>query len=169
MNDLLGPFGRLRPATIIGVLAAAAAFWGFARLSGVDLLLWQIALLALAGLALSAIIAALRPDTEDGDELATRRLNTPTWRPFIEVNRWEDQLIFAETRPGAFEESNAKPKIVELAEERLRLRRGLSLREDPEQCRALLGEPTYAFLTEPVADCPDERRLHEHLTRIEAL
>jgi hypothetical protein len=169
MNDFLAPFGRLRRAAVIGVLAASAAFWGFATLSGIDLLLWQVALLALAGLALTAILATLRSDAEDGEELTTRRVNEPTWRPFIEVNRWEDQLIFAETRPGAFEESNAKLKIVELAEERLRLRRGLSLREDPEQCRALLGEPTYAFLTEPVADCPTERLLHEHLTRIEAL
>lgn len=169
MNDVLAPFGRLRPWSAVGIVACAAAVWGIARVSGVELLLWQVALLALAGLALSAMVSALRPDTEPGPELTTGSVNTPTWRPFVEVNRWEDQLIFAETRPGTFDGSNAKQRIVELAEERLRLRRGLSLRGDADQCRGILGERTYAFLTAPVPDCPAEWQLHEHLTRIEAI
>ena len=169
MNDFLAPFGRLKFWSAVGVVAAAAAFWGLARLSGVDLLLWQLVLLALAALAVSAIISALRPDAEPGLELTTGAVNAPTWRPFIEVNRWEDQLIFSETKPGRFEDGTAKRRLVELADERLRLRRGLSLATDPEQCRALLGDRTYAFLTRPTPNCPTERQLDEYLTKIEEI
>jgi hypothetical protein len=169
VNDLLAPFGRLRFWPAVGVLAAAAVVWLLARVSGVDLVLWQLALLALAALAVSAMISAMRPDTEPGPELVTQDLNSPTWRPFVAVNRWEDQLIFAQTGHGPFHESKAGRRLVQLAEERLRLRRGLSLRDDPEQCREVLGERTYAFLTRPVRDCPTERELGEHLTRIEAV
>lgn len=169
MKELLAPFGRLRPWPAIGVVAAAFAAGGLASISGVDVLLWQVVLLALAGLAAGALISALHPDAEPGPELTVRKINTPTWRPFVEVNRWEDQLIFAETGRRTFEESNAKQRLVELTEERLRLRRGLSLHAHPDQCRELLGERTYALLTEPAADCPTERQLGEHLTRIEAI
>lgn len=169
MKDFLAPFGRLRFWPAVGVVAAAVAVWGLARTSGIDLVFWQLVLLALAALAVSAMVAALRPDTEPGPEIRTQDVNSPTWRPFIEVNRWEDQLIFAEARSEGFETSKARQRIVQLTEERLRLRRGLSLHGDPEQCRELLGERTYAFLTASVADRPDERQLGEHLTRIEAV
>ncbi|WP_026930722.1 hypothetical protein [Glycomyces tenuis] len=169
MNDFFAPFGRLRFWPAVGVLAAAVALWGLARISGVDLLLWQLALLALAALTVGAMLSALRPDTEPGPELTTQSVNSPTWRPFIEVNRWEDQLIFAEARRGPFEDGKVKQRLVQLTEERLRLRRGLSLHGDAEQCREILGDRTYAFLTEPVHDCPTEWELGEHLTRIEAV
>ncbi|GAB3649059.1 hypothetical protein [Glycomyces tarimensis] len=169
MKDFLAPFGRLRFWPAVGVVTAAGAFWGLARLSGLDVSLWQLVLLALAALVASTIVSSMRPDTEPGPELTTRIVNAPTWRPFIEVNRWEDQLIFAETKPGRFEESKAKQRLVELVDERLRLRHGLSLGSDPERCRELLGERTHAFLTSPVSDCPTEWQLHEYLTKIEEI
>lgn len=167
MTTFWAPFGRLRIWSALGAVGAAAAVWGIARISGVDMLLWQVALLALAVLAAFSVVSALQPDTEPGPELVTRTVNTPTWRPFAEANRWEDRLIFAEAKPGRFEEGKVKSGMVELVEERLRLRRGLSLADAPEQCRELLGERTYEFLTRPVADCPSEAELDEHLTRIE--
>lgn len=167
MKTFWAPFGRLRIWSAVGAIGAAVLAWGVARVSGVDMLLWQVALLTLSALAASSVVSALRPDTEPGPELVTRKVNTPTWRPFNEVNRWEDRLIFAETKPGRFEGGNAKTTMVELVEERLRLRRGLSLTGDPEQCRELLGARTFAFLTRPVPDCPTETQLDEHLRRIE--
>ncbi|MCH7231239.1 hypothetical protein L0U85_10300 [Glycomyces sp. L485] len=169
MREFLAPFGRVPFWPAVGVVAAAAAIWGLARLSGVDLLLWQLVLLGLASLAAGSIVSALRTDAEPAPELFTRTVNAPTWRPFVEVNRWEDQLIFAETKPGRFESGSVKRQLVELVDERLRLRRGLSMEADPEQCRELLGERTYAFLTRPVADCPTPWQLDEYLTKIEEI
>lgn len=169
MKALWAPFGKIRLWSAVGAVAAAGLVWLIGRVSGVDMLLWQVALLALAALFTTSVVSALRPDTESGPDLITRTVNAPTWRPFVEVNRWEDRLIFAETKPGRFEGSTAKTELVELVDERLRLRRGLSLKHDPEQCRELLGARTFAFLTRPVADCPTESQLDEHLRRIEDL
>ncbi|THV43182.1 hypothetical protein [Glycomyces buryatensis] len=169
MNRHMVPFGRLGLWSIVGIAVAAFAFWGVARVSGVTVPLWQVLLLALALLAVTSAVSALGADTEPGADPLTRTVNTPSWRPFIEVNRWEDQLIFAETKPGRFEGSTAKRNLIELADERLRLRRGLSLAADPDQCRDLLGEDTYAFLTRPVADCPTTWQLDAHLKHIEEI
>ena len=169
MKDFFAPLGRLRAWTVIGAAAVAAIVWALSYVSGVDLLLWQVILLAVAIVTVASVLSALRPDTEPGPPLTTRKINDPTWRPFAEVNRWEDQLIFAETKPGRFEQSPVKRRIVELAEERLRLRRGLSLSHDPEKCREALGERTYAFVTGPIPDCPTEFQLDEHLRRIEEI
>ncbi|GAB3219772.1 hypothetical protein GCM10027447_03220 [Glycomyces halotolerans] len=169
MKAFLTPFGKLRPWTAVGIVAAVTAFWGLGRLSGVDLLLWQLLLVSLAALAVSAIVSALRADTEPPPPLTTRTVNAPTWRPFVDVNRWEDRLIFAETKPGRFEESTAKKALVELVEERLRLRHGISLHGEPGRCRELLGENTYEFLTRPVADCPTQWQLDAHLRNIEEI
>ncbi|WP_100447354.1 hypothetical protein [Glycomyces xiaoerkulensis] len=169
MKEFLAPFGRLRFWPAAGCVAAALLFWSMARLSGIDPALWQLLLLALAALASGAIVSSMRADTEAPPDLVVHTVNTPTWRPFIQVNRWEDRFIFAETKPGQFETSAAKRDLVELVDERLRLRRGLSLTDHPDQCRAVLGERTYAFLTRPVADCPTDWQLDQYLRNIEEI
>lgn len=169
MREFLAPFGRLRLWPAVGAVAAAVFFWSVAMVSGVDFSLWQLVLLALAGLLALWVVDGMRADTEPAPELVVRTVNEPSWRPFGEVNRWEDRLIFAETKPGRFEGSNAKRQLVEIASERLRLRRGLSLERHPDQCRELLGEATFLFLTRPAPDCPAPRRLGEHLNAIEEI
>jgi hypothetical protein len=169
MRRFLEPFGRVRLWPAVGAVAAAVFFWSVAMISGVDFSLWQLILLALAGLLAVSVVDGMRADTERAPELIVRTVNEPSWRPFADVNRWEDRFIFAEAKPGRFASSNAKQQLVELASERLRLRRGLSLERHPEECRALLGEPAFLFLTEPTPDCPAPWRLGEHLTAIEEI
>ncbi|MCC3762853.1 hypothetical protein K3N28_07180 [Glycomyces sp. TRM65418] len=169
MKEFLAPFGRLRLWPAVGAVAAAGFFWVLGLLSGVDFSLWQLVLLALAALLANSVVNGMRADTEKAPELIVRTVNEPSWRPFTEVNRWEDRLIFAEAKPGRFEGTNAKRQLVELAAERLRLRRGLSLTGQPDECRALLGERTFQFLTGPVPDCPTPWQLDEHLQAIEEI
>jgi hypothetical protein len=59
------------------------------------------------------------------------------------VRRWDRRL--APGRAGADRE--LRPALRELAEERLRQRYGLSLADDPERARRLLGEPLWSVLT----------------------
>lgn len=169
MKEFLAPFGRLKLWPAFGAIAAAVFFWSVALVSGVDFALWQLVLLALAALVAGSMISGMRADTEPNPDLVVRTVNEPSWRPFAEVNRWEDRFVFAEAKPGRFGTSNAKAQIEEVAAERLRLRRGLTLAADPEACRALLGEATFHFLTRPVPDCPSPRELAEHLKTIEEI
>lgn len=169
MKDFLAPFGRLRLWPAVGAVALAVVFWGAARVTGVDFAIWQLVLLALAALLANSVVNGMRADTEKAPPLVTTTVNEPSWRPFAEVNRWEDRLIFAEAKPGRFEDTNAKQHLVETASERLRLRRGLSLAKQPDQCRALLGDPTFLFLTQPAPDCPTPRQLGEYLQAIEEI
>jgi len=169
MKEFLAPFGRLKLWPAVGAVAAAVFFWAIAMVSGVDFALWQLILLALAGLLALSVLDGMRPDTERSPDLYISTVNEPSWRPFADVNRWEDRLIFAEAKPGRFEDSNAKKQLVAVASERLRLHRGLSLDRHPEECRALLGEGTYLFLTRPAPDCPTPWQLGEHLTAIEEI
>jgi hypothetical protein len=169
MKEFLAPFGRLKLWPAVGAVAAACVFWAIALISGVDFALWQLVLLALAALFANSVVNGMRADTERAPELVVRTANEPSWRPFAEVNRWEDRLIFAEAKPGRFEGTNAKQQLVELAAERLRLRRGLSLAAQPAECREVLGERTFLFLTGPVPDCPTPWQLGEHLQAIEEI
>ncbi|MQM27511.1 hypothetical protein [Glycomyces albidus] len=169
VKDFLAPFGRLRMWPVVGTVAAAGLAWAVARMSGVEFALWQVVMLALAALFAHSVVSGMRADTEAAPELVVHTVNEPSWRPFADVNRWEDRFIFAEAKPGRFDTTNAKQQLVALAAERLRLRRGLSLTEQPAECRAVLGESTYRFLTGPVPDCPTPRQLGEHLHAIEEI
>jgi hypothetical protein len=163
------PLGRVSLWPAVGVIAAAGLFWLLGYFSGVNITFWQLALLALAAMLVAGVVSGLRPDTAAPPELRTQEVNSPTWRPFADVNRWEDQLIFAEAKPGRFETTTAKTRMVELVDERLRLRRGLTLASRPDECRDLLGDDLHRFLTRPAPDCPNERQLREYLQRIEEI
>jgi hypothetical protein len=169
VNEFLAPFGRLKLWPAVGAVALAVVFWAAARISGVDFAIWQLVLLSLAALLANSVVNGMRADNEKAPPLVTTTVNDPSWRPFTEVNRWEDRLIFAEAKPGRFETTNAKQQLVEVASERLRLRRGLSLADQPDQCRDLLGEPAFLFLTQPAPDCPNPRQLGEYLQAIEEI
>ncbi|HEX2145060.1 MAG TPA: hypothetical protein VHG10_11180 [Glycomyces sp.] len=169
MKEFFAPFGRLRLWPALGAVAGACCFWVVALVSGVDFSLWQLVLLALAALLVNSVVNGMRADAEQAPDLVVRTVNEPSWRPFSEVNSWEDRFIFAEAKPGRFADTKAKQQLVELASERLRLRCGLSLERQPDECRALLGERTFAFLTRPTPDCPTPAQLGEHLQAIEEI
>ncbi|MEU6246268.1 hypothetical protein [Glycomyces sp. NPDC047010] len=169
VKELLSPFGRVRLWPAVGAVALAVLAWALAYIGGVDFAIWQLVLLAVASLLVHSVVSGMRADTEPAPELRAHTVNEPSWRPFADVNRWEDRFIFAEAKPGRFATTNAKQQLTELAAERLRLRRGLSLAAQPAECRAALGESAYLFLTGPVPDCPSPQQLGAYLKAIEEI
>lgn len=69
------------------------------------------------------------------------------------VRRWETRFGWTERDHVRFS-SAVLPRLVEVVEERLRYRHGVSLYADPERARDLLGERLWTFLTTPVRRSP---------------
>jgi hypothetical protein len=65
------------------------------------------------------------------------------------VRHWELRLDWT-GRDGNRFASATQPGIVEIIDERLRVRHGVDRRTDPARARELLGPRLYAFVTEPV-------------------
>lgn len=61
------------------------------------------------------------------------------------VRAWEQRLARSDRNPGAFVRV-VLPRLRDLADERLRLRHGVTRASDPDRARQLLGEPTWAIL-----------------------
>lgn len=64
------------------------------------------------------------------------------------VRRWERNLDRANSDPELYAR-NVLPVLAELADERLRLRHGVTRASDPRRARELLGDDLWSVLTEP--------------------
>lgn len=64
------------------------------------------------------------------------------------VRRWERTLDRAHADPDLYSR-NVLPVLAELADERLRLRHGITRATDPRRARELLGDPMWAALHDP--------------------
>ena len=62
-----------------------------------------------------------------------------------------------------------RDRIRTVVADRLRLRHGIRLATEPERARAVLGDPLYEFLTQPLTHAPDPVELARLLTRMEEL
>jgi hypothetical protein len=74
------------------------------------------------------------------------------------VQRWEARFGWTE-RDHLRYASAVRPRLHELVDERLRQRHGLTLRADPTRARALIGDPLWTFLHEPVERTPTQREV----------
>lgn len=74
------------------------------------------------------------------------------------VERWEARFSWTE-RDGARFTSAVFPRLYELIDERLRQRHGITLREDPDRARALIGEHLWTFLHARAARTPTAREM----------
>jgi hypothetical protein len=84
------------------------------------------------------------------------------------VRRWEQRLEWSQSDPNAFSR-NVLPVLAELADERLRLRHGLTRASDPRRARELLGEPLWLVLTEPGRRPPKAKDLTMYVESLERL
>jgi hypothetical protein len=84
------------------------------------------------------------------------------------VNRWESRFVQSKGESGRFAR-DLLPMIGEVADERLRLRHGLTRDTDPARARALLGEELWAFLTTSTKRTPAPRDLAAVIGRLENL
>jgi hypothetical protein len=84
------------------------------------------------------------------------------------VGRWETRLEWGHDSPDRFARS-IQPRLAEIADERLRMRHGISRTADPAPARAALGEPLWTFLHTPVTKPPSPREVAAVLARMEEL
>ncbi len=163
----------VRNAVLVGV--AAAATLGALRMVGVQVnpLLMLAAFVALR--MLHHIVGGLAPPPLPG--AAARRRTAADegswhWQGtdglLTAVRRWEQELNRAQSDAGRFSR-NVLPVLAELADERLRLRHGVTRASDPQRARELLGDPLWRLLAEPDHRPPKVRELTAHVEALEKL
>jgi hypothetical protein len=65
--------------------------------------------------------------------------------------RWDTRLGWMRLRDGPEQFArNVQPRLVEIIDERLRLKHGITRAREPERARAVLGETLWRFVTAPV-------------------
>ncbi|MFI6779800.1 hypothetical protein [Micromonospora sp. NPDC050276] len=84
------------------------------------------------------------------------------------INRWEWPLDWSSTSPERFT-GTVLPRIGELADERMRLKHGVTRESDPARARALLGERLWTFLETPPRRTPSPRDLAVIVAELEQI
>jgi hypothetical protein len=84
------------------------------------------------------------------------------------VQRWEARFTWTE-RDHARWASAVRPRLVDLVDERLRHRHGLTLRRDPARARAVIGDELWTFLHAPVRRGPSPRDMATIIAEIEKI
>jgi hypothetical protein len=76
----------------------------------------------------------------------------------LALGRWDSRLSWSERDPQRFM-SVVRPRLADIADERLRQRHGVSRADDPRRARELMGERLWMFLFSPLASTPNPREL----------
>ncbi|MFC0508068.1 hypothetical protein [Micromonospora costi] len=84
------------------------------------------------------------------------------------INGWEWPLEWSDTRPERFT-GVILPRLGELADERLRLKHGVTRETDPLRARSLLGERLWTFLETPPRRTPSPRDLVAIVAELEKI
>ncbi|GIJ44824.1 hypothetical protein Val02_17100 [Virgisporangium aliadipatigenens] len=84
------------------------------------------------------------------------------------VRRWEQRFAWTERDHVRFA-SAVRPRLGELVAERLRQKHGVSVAEQPEKARAILGDPLWTFLTERVKRGPKPAELAALVAEMEKI
>jgi len=86
----------------------------------------------------------------------------------VAVRRWEQQLDWSQHDAERFSRI-VLPALTELADERLRLRHGVSRASDPRRARELLGEPLWQVLHDPGRRPPKAREMSAVVDALEKI
>ena len=86
----------------------------------------------------------------------------------VAVRRWEQQLDWSQHDAERFSRI-VLPALTELADERLRLRHGVSRASDPRRARELLGEPLWQVLHDPGRRPPKAREMSTVVDALEKI
>lgn len=84
------------------------------------------------------------------------------------INSWENPLGWAANRAERFN-GTILPRLGELADERIRLRHGVTRGSDPARARVLLGDRLSTFLEHPPRRPPPPRELAAIVAELEKL
>ncbi|MFV2101724.1 hypothetical protein [Micromonospora sp. LOL_024] len=170
--------GRLR--TVVGVLAVAAAVTAVAvaglRVVGLRVSLLVLVAAVLTLLVIRRIVTSLAPPpkstlpgsrSRSGEEDgmynwdARDALRTA-------INGWELPLEWSRTRSDRFSHV-VLPRLVELADERMRLKHGVTRESDPARAQVLLGDRLWTFLETPPRRTPSPRHLAAIVAELEKI
>lgn len=155
--------GGLTAVTVVGL-----------RVFGVGLPVLAIFAGYLALLALRRLVGGVAPPPHPAALPRDPAFDDGTYRWGAEdalggaVHRWARQIAWARDNPQRFA-SQAHPLLVELVDERLRQRHGVSRSTDPERARTLLGEPLWTFLATPPKRSPAPRDLVALVAEVEKI
>jgi hypothetical protein len=86
----------------------------------------------------------------------------------LATSRWDTQLAWCFTDVARYNR-RMQPRLVDLVDERLRQRHGITMAGDPQRARQLLGEPLWTFLTSPMKRAPHPRDLDVLVKALEKL
>ena len=145
----------------------AGLVWQVVR--GVDwhasfLLLWMLAMLLVVSVLL---ILPLGERYEMEGNVTPSGQKPSSERAFARVMLWESAL----TDVSNIDHFNKRlrPRIAQVAAERLRARHGIDLDTEPERAASVLGWPMYTMLTQPATERLDRRHLEFMIHRIEEI
>ncbi|MFF5174442.1 hypothetical protein ACFY3U_17625 [Micromonospora sp. NPDC000089] len=169
--------GRARG--VLRFLAVAAAVTAVVlvglRAVGLQVTVWIVVAGVLAVLAVRRVTAALSPPPPPRAGVRAPAGEEPgswNWRSQdalrAAVNGWERPLDWSSGNRERFAE-RVLPRLGELADERLRLRHGVTRESDPDRARSLLGEQVWTFLTVPARRNPSPRDLAAIVAELEKI
>lgn len=137
-------------------------------LTGIGLVAIQVLLAVLAWVRSSGL-----PDTLRFGLISTNRAGQAGSRDGLATAtaRWGRELSWFGLQGGDGEQfaRTLQPRLARLAEERLRLRHGITVRSDPARARQLLGEPLWSLVTSRATRCPSGRELAALVKQMEAI
>ncbi|TCB99863.1 hypothetical protein E0H26_04800 [Micromonospora zingiberis] len=170
--------GRLRSLVALIGVAAAATVVLVAGLRAVGL---RVSLLVLVAavvtlLLVRRIVALLAPPPTSTQSSTSRPRGEEdgmyNWdaRDALRtaINGWELPLEWSKTRSERFT-GVILPRLAELADERLRLKHGVTRESDPARARALLGDRLWLFLETPPRRTPSPRDLAAIVAELEKI
>ncbi|GIJ32986.1 hypothetical protein ACN26Z_06255 [Verrucosispora sp. WMMD703] len=170
--------GRLR--TVAGVLGITAVVTVVAvaglRAVGLRVSLLVLVAAVVALLVVRRIVATLAPPPKSGQGGSSSRggeePGTYNWdaRDALRgaINGWATPLEWSKTRPERFT-TVILPRLAELADERMRLKHGVTRESDPARARALLGDDLSTFLETPPRRTPSPRDLAAIVAELEKI
>lgn len=176
-----GGTGRVRRSRrllrgLAGVVAVVAVLVAGLRAVGLQVSLPVLVAGVLALFAVHWLVIPLRPPPSS--PAVDRNLLGPSEVPGnrgdrhdalrAAINSWETPLGWAATRSERFN-GTILPRLAELADERLRLRHGVTRGSDPVRARVLLGDQLSTFLETPPRRPPSPRELAAIVAELERL
>jgi hypothetical protein len=148
----------LAKATLWSV-ALALPFWAFFRVAGVDVPYALLAMVLFVARILRSLLRWIdsrplpRTLVRPSAELVSADLAETGGRDglVMATARWDTRLSWVRLQgdKGQFART-VQPRLIEIIDERLRIRHGVVRATDPGGARAALGEPLWQFVTAPV-------------------
>jgi hypothetical protein len=108
---------------------------------------------SLTAVAAPQVIVGARPELPEDPDLAP-----PPDGLNLALGRWERRLSWARRDPDRYAKM-VRPRLAEIADERLRQRHGITRGSDPQRAREIMGEHLWTFLVSPSARTPNPREL----------